>query len=190
MDTHGQVHVAAALGRVGRPPGYPEFPGYRSQVAGVAPPAGGLRGAGAWRLPAPAAPSRSGARPGPRPGDQLGDPTTATRIAMRATGRRVAEPDTEITTLDTDPTAPLTTTAPTLTGLEGTGIDTTGQPLVTAGDHPHRRHSEAALARLLGIAPLPTSSETLPRPRDLPRELGALRAPKTRSALTQRSIGR
>lgn len=119
----------------------------------------------AWRLPAPTAPFRAGARPGPRPLDQLRDPATATRLAMRGIGRRVAELDAEITALDTDLAALVTTTAPTLCALFGAGIDTAGQLLVTAGDNPHRLRSESTLARLLGIAPIPASSGNTTRHR-------------------------
>jgi transposase len=54
----------------------------------------------AWTLPTPASPARPGARPGPRPLEHLADPHTATRIAMRTIGQRVAELDAEITALD------------------------------------------------------------------------------------------
>jgi transposase len=79
---------------------------------------------------------------------------------MRTLGRRIAGLTTEITALDIDLAALVTTTAPTLTSLLGVGTDPAGQLLVTAGDNPHRLHSEAALARLLGIAPIPASSGT------------------------------
>lgn len=84
---------------------------------------------------------------------------------MRSIGRRVTELDTEITALDTDLRALVTATAPALTGLYGVGVDIAGQLLVTAGDNPDRLHSEAALARLLGIAPIPASSGTTTRHR-------------------------
>lgn len=119
----------------------------------------------AWRVPAPGAPSRAGARPSARPVQTLADPGTATRIAMRAIGRRVAELNTEVAALDTDLYALVTTTAPALMALFGAGVDTAGQLLVTAGDNPDRLHSEAALARLLGIAPIPASSGTTTRHR-------------------------
>ncbi|WP_222866049.1 IS110 family transposase [Micromonospora sp. AP08] len=48
--------------------------------------------------------------------------------------------------------------APDLVALPGVGIDTAGQLLVTAGDNPHRLRSEAAFARLCGVAPIPASS--------------------------------
>ncbi|MGW3608127.1 transposase [Micromonospora sp. NPDC005161] len=47
----------------------------------------------------------------------------------------------------------------------GVGIDTAGQLLVTADDNPHRLHSEAAFARLCGVAPIPASSGRTDRHR-------------------------
>ena len=45
-----------------------------------------------------------------------------------------------------------------LLALPGVGPEVAGQLLVTAGDNPHRLHSEAAFAMLCGAAPLPASS--------------------------------
>ena len=45
------------------------------------------------------------------------------------------------------------------------GVDTAGQLLVTAGDNPHRLRSEAAFARLCGVAPIPASSGRTDRHR-------------------------
>ncbi|SEP30440.1 transposase, partial [Trujillonella endophytica] len=49
--------------------------------------------------------------------------------------------------------------------LFGAGADVAGQLLVTAGDNPHRLRSEAALAHLAGISPLPASSGRTDRHR-------------------------
>ncbi|MGH3812401.1 MAG: hypothetical protein ACRDUV_08090 [Pseudonocardiaceae bacterium] len=112
----------------------------RAQLTGLSLPAL-ARTAASWRMPAPGAPTRAGARRSARPVHLLADPGTTTRIAMRSIGRRVTELNTEITALDTDLRALVTTTAPTLTGLYGVGIDIAGQLLVTAGDNPDRLHS-------------------------------------------------
>ena len=48
--------------------------------------------------------------------------------------------------------------APALVALKGVGTDTAGALLVTAGDNPERLRSEAAFARLCGVAPIPASS--------------------------------
>jgi transposase len=54
---------------------------------------------------------------------------------------------------------------PTLVALPGVGIETAGQLLVTAGDNPQRRRSEAAFAHLCGTAPIPASSARTDRHR-------------------------
>jgi hypothetical protein len=41
-----------------------------------------------------------------------------------------------------------------LLALPGVGTDVSGAPLVAAGDNPERLSSEAAFARLCGVAPL------------------------------------
>jgi transposase len=48
--------------------------------------------------------------------------------------------------------------APGLLALPGVGTDVAGALLVAAGDNPERLSSEAAFARLCGVAPLPASS--------------------------------
>ena len=48
--------------------------------------------------------------------------------------------------------------APTTFGTFAMGIDTTSALLVTIGDNPDRLRSEAAFARLCGVAPIPASS--------------------------------
>ena len=52
----------------------------------------------------------------------------------------------------------VTATAPQLLTLCGVGVEVAGQLLTTAGDNPHRLHSEAAFAHLCGVAPIPASS--------------------------------
>ena len=47
----------------------------------------------------------------------------------------------------------------------GVGPEVAGQLLVTAGDNPGRLRSEAAFARLCGVAPLPASSGRIDRHR-------------------------
>jgi transposase len=88
----------------------------------------------------------------------LADPTHATKLAMRRLGRRVAALHTEITEADTELRVLVEATAPATLALLGAGIDVAGQLLVTAGENPDRLHNEAALARLLGVAPIPASS--------------------------------
>ena len=47
---------------------------------------------------------------------------------------------------------------PELVELHGVGVELAGQFLVTAGDNAERIHSEAAFAKLCGVAPQPASS--------------------------------
>ncbi|WP_160159563.1 transposase [Streptomyces sp. 3213.3] len=50
--------------------------------------------------------------------------------------------------------------APQLLEPFGIGVDTAAEILVVAGDNPERIKSEAVLAKLAGIAPVPTGSGT------------------------------
>jgi transposase len=49
--------------------------------------------------------------------------------------------------------------------IKGVGTDTAGALLVAAGDNPDRLRSEAAFARLCGVAPVPASSGKTQRHR-------------------------
>lgn len=55
--------------------------------------------------------------------------------------------------------------APQLVDAFGIGADTAAEVLIVAGDNPERIHSEAAWAKLCGVAPLPASSGTTTRHR-------------------------
>lgn len=118
------------------------LPGLATRVAG-------------FRLPLATRPGLRGPRPDPQ---MLADPTHATKLAMRRIGRRITALDAEIAEADTELDALVAATAPTTLGISGAGPEVVGQLLVTAGDNPERLRSEAALARLLGIAPIPASS--------------------------------
>jgi transposase len=96
---------------------------------------------------------------------RLDDPVHATTAALHAVATRVQALTTEITLADRRLHSLVTRTAPRLTALPGVGIDTAGQLLATAGDNPDRLHSEAALARLCGVAPIPASSGRTDRHR-------------------------
>lgn len=92
------------------------------------------------------------------PGPDLADPATATKTALGVLSRRWLALTDEITTLDNQLAALVQASAPHLLAIHGVGTDTAGQLLVTAGDNPHRLHSEAAFAHLCGVAPVPASS--------------------------------
>src|SRR5690606_22955825 len=82
----------------------------------------------------------------------------ATRAALRAIARRVQHLDAEVAEADKRLRPLVTKTAPTLSALMGVGPEVAGQLLATAGDNPERLRSEAALAHLCGVAPIPASS--------------------------------
>lgn len=96
---------------------------------------------------------------------QLANPTHATMLALRAMAERITNLNQQITQLDKHLDHLVAATAPTLVGLLGIGTDVAGQLLVTAGDNPERLHSEAAFAKLCGVAPLPASSGRTDRHR-------------------------
>jgi transposase len=89
---------------------------------------------------------------------RLADPVHATRAALRAIAQRVQHFDAEIAQADKRLTPIVARTAPKLTAMFGVGPEVAGQLLTTAGDNPDRLRSEAALAHLCGVAPIPASS--------------------------------
>jgi transposase len=97
--------------------------------------------------------------------DRLSDPAQATAAALRALAHRITALTTETTQATGRLGALVATTAPRLTALHGVGPEVAAQLLATAGDNPDRLHSEAALARLTGAAPLPASSGRTDRHR-------------------------
>lgn len=86
------------------------------------------------------------------------DPTTATKLTLRSLARRHTHLDEETTALDALLGPLVQATAPALTACFGVGTEVAGQLLVTVGDNSDRVHSEAALAMLCGVAPIPASS--------------------------------
>ncbi len=91
--------------------------------------------------------------------------TAATRLSLRSIARRWLALDDEADQLYTELTELTAATAPNLMDLTGIGADTAAQLLITAGDNPHRLRSEAAFARLCGVAPIPASSGNTTRNR-------------------------
>ena len=80
-------------------------------------------------------------------------------------GRRVVALDEEKGRLDVSLAELVAKTAPQLLELHGVGVDTAAALLVTVGDNPDRLRSEAALAHLCGVAPIPASSGKVTRYR-------------------------
>jgi transposase len=83
---------------------------------------------------------------------------TATKTALRDLAIRWQKLDTEIKQLTAAIGALVEHAAPQLTALHGVGTEIAGQLLITAGDNPERLTSEAAFAKLCGVAPQPASS--------------------------------
>jgi transposase len=96
---------------------------------------------------------------------RLLEPAIGTKAALRSIARRVQALDEEIAVADARLRPAVATVAPRTYALLGAGPDVTGQLLVTAGDNPERLRSEAALAHLSGISPLPASSGRTDRHR-------------------------
>jgi transposase len=96
---------------------------------------------------------------------RLLEPVMATRAALRAIARRVQALEEEIALADARLRPAVTSVAPRTAALFGAGPDVAGQLLATAGDNPERLRSEAALAHLTGISPLPASSGRTDRHR-------------------------
>ena len=90
--------------------------------------------------------------------EHMADPVQATRAALRAIAQRVQHLDAEVAQADQRLRPVVAKTAPRLSALFGVGPEVAGQLLATAGDNPDRLRSEAALAHLCGVAPIPASS--------------------------------
>jgi transposase len=89
-----------------------------------------------------------------RPGPLL-SPKAAAKLGLRHLARRHAALSAEIVKLDRDLALLVSQATPALLALPGVGTDVAGALLVAAGDNPERLSSEAAFARLCGMAPLP-----------------------------------
>jgi transposase len=81
-----------------------------------------------------------------------------TKTSLRDLAERFKQLDAEIKRLSKIITELVAATAPNLVALMGVGPEIAGQLLMTAGDNPDRLHSEAAFAKLCGVAPQPASS--------------------------------
>ncbi len=80
------------------------------------------------------------------------------KTALRDLARRWKTLDEEIKTLSRQLDALVQAAAPRLMELHGVGTELAGQFLVTAGDNADRIRSEAAFAKLCGVAPQPATS--------------------------------
>lgn len=80
------------------------------------------------------------------------------KTSLRDLARRWKQLDDEVKTLNQQIESLVRTAAPELVELHGVGIEIAGQFLVTVGDNAGRIRSEAAFAKLCGVAPQPASS--------------------------------
>ena len=95
-----------------------------------------------------------------------GDPVLhATKVSLSGLARRCLELDEETDRVDGLLAGLVEEAAPGLLGLFGVGVDTAATLLVAVGDNPGRLHSEAAFARLCGVAPIEASSGKVVRHR-------------------------
>ncbi len=94
-----------------------------------------------------------GFRPGP-----LISPTAAAKLALRSLARRYKQLTQEIKEVKAELADLTKKIAPALLNVYGVGPHTAASLLITAGDNPERLRSEAALAALCGVNPIPASS--------------------------------
>ena len=88
-----------------------------------------------------------------------GDPVLgATKTAAVILARRVQALDAELVLLDTQLEPLVKATAPALLNVYGCGSDTAATLLTAAGDNAARIRSEAAWAKLCGVAPIPATT--------------------------------
>lgn len=98
--------------------------------------------------------------------DTTSDPiVAAAKQALRSLARRVISLDEELDRLNGLVGPLVEQAAPALLARLGVGPDVAARLLVAAGDNPQRLHSEAAWARLCGVAPLEASSGKVQRHR-------------------------
>ncbi|GAA2749687.1 IS110 family transposase [Amnibacterium kyonggiense] len=87
-----------------------------------------------------------------------GDVTAAVKTALASLARTWLNARDEIRAITAVTTPLVERLAPNLLALTGVGTEVAGQLLVTAGQNPHRLHSDAAFAALCGVSPIPASS--------------------------------
>lgn len=99
-----------------------------------------------------------------RPGE-IDTPIAASKHALRSLARRWRELGTEIKAHEDLLERLVRLIAPQLLDAFGIAADTAAEMLIVAGDNPERIRSEAAWAKLCGVAPIPASSGTRTRHR-------------------------
>jgi transposase len=102
----------------------------------------------------------AGLRPGP-----ITTITASSKHTLPAIARRWQQLNTEIVEHEKVLTGLTTKAAPQLSAAFAVGPDTAAEMLIVSGDNPERIRSEAAFARLCGVAPIPASSGMTTRHR-------------------------
>lgn len=92
-----------------------------------------------------------------RPGD-IASPTASAKWAMRALARRWLALHEEIQAHEVELERMAREKAPELMKSHGISTQTVAEMLILVGDNPERIKSEAALAKLCGVCPIPASS--------------------------------
>jgi transposase len=85
-------------------------------------------------------------------------PTASAKTAMRAIAKRWLVLHEEVQAHDLELAALVELRAPKLMAAHGIGAMTAAEMLILVGDNPERIKSEAALAKLCGVCPIPASS--------------------------------
>ena len=93
------------------------------------------------------------------------DPAVATKIALKSLARRILDLNDEVADLDRLIAPLVDELGPSLTKLQGVGIESAGEFIVAAGENPDRLRSEAGFAMLCGACPIPASSGKTQRHR-------------------------
>jgi len=89
---------------------------------------------------------------------QLETPDDSIRYTLRTLAKRWHTLDAEAKELSNMIEELVLRTAPQLVEPFGIGVDTAAEILIVVGDNPERMKSEAALAKLTGISPIPAAS--------------------------------
>jgi transposase len=97
--------------------------------------------------------------------ESMTGPVDAACYTLRALASRYCTLDQEIRLHDRVLTTLVNRASPALTSLFGVGEDSAAELLIVAGDNPDCIHSEAALAKLCGVCPIPASSGKTTRHR-------------------------
>lgn len=92
-----------------------------------------------------------------RPG-KITSPTASAKASMRAIARRWLALHEEISTHEAELEHMVREKAPVLMEAHGISTQTVAEMLILVGDNPERIKSEAALAKMCGVCPIPASS--------------------------------